>query len=126
MQLNVVFDNDIMSSLGEYDIISNGTFRAIIPATEGKYVNLNALENIDMDKHYWTQGYNDMVTFTDSEMQFLASGSMSVSMFRYTFFTIYNKDLFNDYQLLDLYETVKQGAWTLDYTKHFYILINMK
>ena len=115
-----------MSSLGEYDIISNGTFRAIIPATEGKYVNLNALENIDMDKHYWTQGYNDMVTFTDSEMQFLASGSMSVSMFRYTFFTIYNKDLFNDYQLLDLYETVKQGAWTLDYTKHFYILINMK
>ena len=56
-----------------------------------------------------------MVTFTDSEMQFLASGSMSVSMFRYTFFTIYNKDLFNDYQLSDLYETVKQGAWTLDY-----------
>ena len=115
MQLNVVFDNDIMSGLGEYDIISNGTFRAIIPAMEGKYVNLNTLENIDTDKHYWTQGYNDMVTFTDSEMQFLASGSMSVSMFRYTFFTIYNKDLFNDYQLPDLYETVKQGAWTLDY-----------
>ena len=115
MQLNVVFNNDIAGGLGEYDIISNGTFRAIIPAMEGKYVNLNALDNINTDKHYWTQGYNDMVTFTDSEMQFLASGSMSVSMFRYTFFTIYNKDLFNDYQLSDLYEAVKQGAWTLDY-----------
>lgn len=115
VQLNVVFANDLSSGLGEYDIISNGTFKAIIPAMEGRYVNLSELDHINTDKHYWTQGYNDMVTFTDAEMQFLASGSMSISMFRYTFFTIYNKDLFNDHQITDLYETVKQGAWTLDY-----------
>ena len=115
VQLNVVFNNDITSGLGEYDIISNGTFKAIIPAMEGRYVNLNELDHINTDKHYWTQGYNDMVTFTDSEMQFLASGAMAISMFRYTFFTIYNKDLFTDYQLSDLYEIVKQGEWTLDY-----------
>ena len=115
VQLNVEFNNDITSGLGEYDIISNGTFKAIIPAMEGRYINLSELDHINTDKHYWTQGYNDMVTFTDSGMQFLASGSMSISMFRYTFFTIYNKDLFVDYQLPDLYETVKQGEWTLDY-----------
>ena len=115
VQLNVVFTNDLTSGLGEYDIISNGTFKAIIPAMEGRYVNLNELDHINTDKHYWTQGYNDMVTFTDAGMQFLASGSMSISMFRYTFFTIYNKALFTDYQLSDLYEIVKQGEWTLDY-----------
>ena len=115
VQLNVEFNNDITSGLGEYDIISNGTFKAIIPAMEGRYINLRELDHINTDKHYWPQGYNDMVTFTDSGMQFLASGSMSISMFRYTFFTIYNKDLFNDHHLSDPYEIVKQGEWTPDY-----------
>ena len=41
VQLNVVFHNDLTSGLGEYDIISNGTFKAIIPALEGRYINLN-------------------------------------------------------------------------------------
>ena len=106
---------DIQGGQGDYPIVVNGTYMAVQPAMEGKYLNLSALENIDTSKHYWTQGYNDMVTFTDDNMQFLASGPVAISMFRFMYLTLYNKTLFNDNRIPDLYETVKEGKWTLDY-----------
>ena len=106
---------DIQSGLGDFDLVTEGTNGACIPAIEGKYLNLNALENIDTSKHYWTQGYNDMATFTSDGIQYLASGPIAISMFRYMFLTLYNKTLFTDYRIEDLYETVKAGNWTLDY-----------
>lgn len=106
---------DIQGGQGDYDIIANGTYMSVQPALEGKYINLTPLENIDTSKHYWTQGYNDMVTFTDENMQFLASGPVAISMFRFMYLTLYNKTLFTDNQIPDLYETVKEGKWTLDY-----------
>ncbi len=122
---NLVLDmkKDYQGGTGAYDIVTCGTSTAITPALEGFFVNLTALEHIDTSKHYWTQGYNDMVTFTDADMQFLASGPVAISMFRYMFLTIYNKKLFNDYKLTDLYEVVKQGKWTLDYQ---YSILNGK
>ncbi len=104
---------DIQSGQGDYDIVVNGTFLAVQPAMEGKYVNLSELDNIDTSKHYWTQGFNDMVTF--SGVQFLASGPLAISMSRLMYLTLYNRTLFNDNKLPDLYETVKEGNWTLDY-----------
>jgi len=106
---------DIQGGQGDYDLVVNGTYMAVQPAMEGKYINLNVLENINTDKHYWTQGYNDMVTFTDANMQFLASGPIAISMFRFMYLTLYNKTLLNDNKIPDLYETVKAGEWTLDY-----------
>ena len=106
---------DIQGGQGDYDLVVNGTYMAVQPAMEGKYINLNGLENINTEKRYWTQGYNDMVTFTDAHMQFLASGPIAISMFRFMFLTLYNKTLFNDNKIPDLYETVKAGEWTLDY-----------
>jgi hypothetical protein len=106
---------DIQSGLGEYQIIANGTNQSVIPVIEGQYINLDALDNIDTSKHYWTQGYNDMATFTDEDIQFLASGPIALSMYRFMFLTIYNKVLFGEYQVEDLYDTVHNGDWTLDY-----------
>ncbi len=107
--------NDVAGGTGAYDIIANGTNTSVIPSMQGNYLNLSVLENIDTSKHYWTQGYNEMATFTDADMQFLASGPIAISMFRYMFLTLYNRTLFTDYKIPDLYETVKNGDWTLDY-----------
>ena len=49
---------DIQSGLGDYDIVVNGTYLAVQPSLEGKYINLSDLEYIDTSKHYWTQGYS--------------------------------------------------------------------
>lgn len=106
---------DIKSGNGDYDIVVNGTYMAIAPATRGEYLDLNKLEHIDTSKHYWTQGYNEMVTFTSENRQFLASGPIAISMFRLMYLTIYNKTLFENYKETDLHEVVMNGQWTLDY-----------
>lgn len=110
-------DTDIKTSSGkpEFDIVVNGTYMAVTPAIEGKYKNLSALNNIDTGKSYWTQGYNNLTTFTASNRQFLASGPIAISMFRLMFLTIYNRTVMDNNKKEDLYDVVMRGEWTLDY-----------
>jgi hypothetical protein len=85
------------------------------PAIAGCYLNLNAIETVNTSKHYWSQDYNEIMTFTSDNKQFLATSPAALSLFRLTYLTIFNRDLFKDRQIPDLYETVKNGTWTLDY-----------
>lgn len=97
------------------DIFVIGTYCAITPAISGCYLNLNALENVDTSKHYWSQDYNEMMTFTSENKQFLATSPAALSLFRLTYLTIFNRQLLLDRKVPDLYETVENGEWTLDY-----------
>lgn len=108
-------DRDIKSGVGEYELVANYTFQACVPAIEGQYLNLSSFNNIDTSKMYWNQGYNEMSTFTSENIQYLASGPMAITMFRYAFLTLYNRTLFEEYKMDDLFQTVKDGQWTLDY-----------
>ena len=112
---------DISSGDGAYDLIADGTFRAIVPVIDGFYKDLNQTEYVDTSKHYWTQGYNDMVTFTSDNKQYLVTGSVAISLFRYMYLTIYNKTLMEELDKPNLYDVIKNGQWTLDYQ---YGLIN--
>jgi len=114
---------DYQSNTGDYDLVADGTYKAIIPVIEGCYKDLNQTEYVDTTKHYWTQGYNDMVTFTADNKQFLVTGAAAISIFRYMYLTIYNKQMFTEYKLPDLYDTVRNGDWTLDY--QFEIIQNL-
>ena len=97
------------------DIFVIGTYCGITPAISGCYLNLNAVENVDTSKHYWSQDYNEMMTFTSENKQYLATSPAALSLFRLTYLTIFNRDLFTDRQIPNLYETVDNGDWTLDY-----------
>lgn len=97
------------------DIFVIGTYCAVNPAIAGCYLNLNAIETVNTSKHYWSQDYNEIMTFTSDNKQFLATSPAALSLFRLTYLTIFNRDLFKDRQIPDLYETVKNGTWTLDY-----------
>lgn len=112
-----VHEKDVKSGYkrGEsYDIVTNSTHLEIAPVTDGYFTNLTPLENIDTAKHYWTQGYNDLFTYGEEKKQYLANGAISLSLFRYMFITLYNKDLFVDNGIDDLYPIIKNGEWTLD------------
>ena len=97
-----------------YDLVSNGTFMSVGPVIEGHYRNLNSTKYVNTEKKYWTQGFNDIVTFGEDEKQYLATGALAISLFRYMYVTVYNKDLFERYDKADLYNTVMDGEWTLD------------
>ena len=97
------------------DIFTIGTYCAVSPAISGSYLNLANLEYIDLSKHYWTQDYNNMMTLTSDKKQFIATSPAALSLFRLTYLTIFNRDLFTDRKIPDLYETVANGDWTFEY-----------
>ena len=97
------------------DIFTVGTYVCMTPTLAGHYLNLNSLDNIDLSKHYWNQDYNDMMTFTSENLQFVATSPIAISIFRRGYITIFNRDLMTDYQIPELYDTVFNGDWTLDY-----------
>ncbi len=100
------------------DIFTLGTNWSVSCAIQGCYLNLNEVEHIDLDKHYWSQDYNNMMTFTADRKQFLATSPAAISLFRLTYLTIYNRDYFEDRGIPDLYDVVARGEWTLDYQKN--------
>ena len=105
----------VKSGSADYDIVADSTYVIIQAVLKGEFLNLRDLQYIDLDKYYWTQGYNDIVSFGENNKQYLASGALALSMFRYMFVTVYNREVFEDLGETDLYEVVNNGEWTLDY-----------
>ena len=105
----------VKSGSSDYDIVADSTYVIIQAVLKGEFLNLRDLQYVDLDKYYWTQGYNDIVSFGENNKQYLASGALAISMFRYMFVTVYNREVFNDLGETDLYEVVNNGEWTLDY-----------
>ncbi len=97
------------------DIFSIGTNWGLALSIQGRYQNLNNVDNIDLEKMYWAQDYNNMCTFTSDNKQFMVTSPAAISLFRLTYLTIFNRELFNERGIPDLYETVNAGQWTLDY-----------
>lgn len=105
-------DKCVSSGSGDYDIVSNSTMRNIQYVAKNNFLNLNNVETINLEKKYWAQGFNDIASYEDK--QFLATGAIAISQFRYMFVTIYNKKLFQNHGIQDLYETVLDGTWTIE------------
>ena len=97
------------------DLFSLGVYVCMEPMLSGCYLNLNEMEYLDLSKHYWTQDFNGMMTFTDENLQFVATSPIALSLFRNGYLTIFNRDLFRDRGITDLYEAVDNGIWTLEY-----------
>lgn len=97
------------------DLFSVGTYVCMTPTLAGHYLPLNGVENLDLSKHYWNQDYNEMMTFTADDLQFVATSPIAISIFRNGYLTIFNRDLFEDHRIPDLYEAVENGEWTLEY-----------
>ena len=97
------------------DIFTMASWKALPLALKGIYLNLNDVEYIDTDKYYWSQDYNEIATFGEEGMQFVATSPAALSLFRLTYLTIFHTGLFEEQQLESLYDVVERGEWTLDY-----------
>lgn len=115
MDVDYTLQTMVRAGDSSVDIFTYASHAAIPTAISGHYLDLNRVQNMDTSKHYWIQDYNNIVTFTDQNMQFLATSSAALSMFRLTYFTIFNTELFKERKLTSLYQIVENGEWTLDY-----------
>lgn len=96
-----------------FDISANSTYSTIMYTGESILCDLKECEYLDLDAVYWSQGFNDSASIGDR--QFLATGAISMSLFRYMFVTFYNKRVLEESGYKSMYEIVDEGKWTLDY-----------
>lgn len=96
-----------------FDIIANSTYSTIMYTGENILLDLTDCEYLDLDAIYWSQGFNESASIGES--QYLATGAIALSLFRYMFVTFYNKQLLEAAQYENLYTVVDEGRWTLDY-----------
>ena len=110
----------------DYDIVCSATYTLLKGATENLFQNFLEMEYIDLSRPYWSQGVNEAVHV--GEGQYLATGAISLSYYRFIFANFFNKDMFDEYNVPYLYDAVEQGTWTLDYqneiTAGFYADLN--
>ena len=116
----------VPAGASDYDVVCTATYTLLRGAAEGHFQNFLEMEYIDLSRPYWSQGINEAVTIGSG--QYLATGAICLSYYRFIFATFFNKDMFDEYNVPYLYDVVEQGKWTLDYqneiTTGFYSDLN--
>ena len=97
----------------DYDLLAGAAYLVCNSSLSGTFRDLTQLEYLDLDKSYWTQDYNEVISYNSK--QYSATGMIALSTYRFAFVTMFNKKAFDDSSVPYLYETVNNGEWTLDY-----------
>ncbi|MBQ8400459.1 MAG: hypothetical protein IJX14_00875 [Clostridia bacterium] len=91
-----------------YHVVSNST-----NVMQGYYMDWYQLPYVDFDKPWWSDStVNDL---TINGRCFMAVGDAAVSSIAQTYCMIYDKTRLLDYDVPDVYETVRNGEWTIDH-----------
>lgn len=103
----------VLSGEDVYDMLANSTYSTIMYTSEGLFRDLGELEYLDLTQPYWSQGFNEVASF--GTKQFMCAGALGLTLYRYMFVTMFNKDMIQARGLDNLYDVVNDGKWTLDY-----------
>lgn len=109
---STAFTNDVLSGEGIFDVLN--AKRTLIPGLfgNGYLLDMNAIPNLQMDKAWWNQSAND--AFTLAGTQIAAISSLNHYANQVSWYVMFNKTLFDNYDLEYPYQAVRDGKWTLD------------
>ena len=103
----------VQSGSKEYDVLTSPAYVVLEQAQAGTFANLSGISSyMELDQPWWTQGFNEAVSFQGT--QYAAAGSILLSIYRFAYATVFNQKLFTDAAQPFLYEYVDNGTWTLD------------
>ncbi|MBQ7301414.1 MAG: extracellular solute-binding protein [Clostridia bacterium] len=92
----------------------------VVESSEASFLNLissnmlydvNNLKYIDLSQSYYTK--NSYKTYEIGGHRYLFSGTYTYPLSSCVYW-LFNKDMWAEYDLPDLYQTVRDGAWTMD------------
>ena len=116
----------VLAGSDEYDLLAGACYLVLYTTLEGNFRDLTQLTYPDLSSSYWTQDYNDTLSYNGK--QYSATGMIALSNYRFAFVTAFNKAAFDDRSLPYLYDAVDNGEWTLDYqaslSENFYRDLN--
>lgn len=73
--------------------------------------NWYGIPNIDFDKSWWTSSTEEL---TVDGVMYVAAFDLCLNIFKMTWMLIFNKQLTQDYKIIDPYQLVREGKWILD------------
>lgn len=106
--------SDRMAGTVNYDVVCNGLQWISGLATEGHFLDLNAIENshMDLNADWWDAPCQADMTIAGR--LFFATGDILLLDDEYTYAVFYNKDLVTNNGLEDPSALALAGEWTLD------------
>lgn len=108
--------NNSVVSGGGYDVFCGYSMTAATLAMNGLTQNLLDLKYITFEKPWWPSSLTD--TATVNGKLYFTSGDISTNMLYMMYATFFNKGMLveehPDMTVSDLYNTVKNGQWTID------------
>jgi len=107
-----LISNAVMAGDSPYDIIT-GQSNIVLPlASQKMYIDLSDSTYIDFSKPYWKDGYHENVMINGKLYSVCGDNALTtLTMSNVLFF---NTKLMDDYSIEYPYQSVKDGAWTLD------------
>ena len=102
----------VQSGSKEYDVIASPAYVVLEQALSGTFANVMDSAYLDLEQPWWTQGFNEALSHQNT--QYALAGHILLSIYRFAFVTVFNKDLFHDTNQTYLYEYVDNGTWTLE------------
>ena len=109
-----------------YHIVTTATHKMARLAVEGMLHDLASQQYIDLNQSHYDKNYNDALNV--GGRQYLLSGKLTISWYRYQVVTFFNRNLFKEYNVDLPYETVLNHEWTLAkmcaYANEFYNDLN--
>ncbi len=105
-------DSIILAGDDTYDMCAITDRTAYAKIREGYMYDTTALPYIDLSKDYWQQPINDALSIGGK--YYLLSGNYNLTTYDYTQMLLFNKQLWTDLGLDDVYTTVREGKWTFD------------
>ena len=100
----------VMSGTGDYDMVVGGAYYITEYIAEGLYSDLNQMPQIDPSSPWYDAFINEQYELCGR--QYLVSGALTVFGESESVITFFNKNIAADFNIENLYDTVKAGKWT--------------
>ena len=113
---NSTLRNTVLTKSGDFDSAAIYASTGSALAVEGLYYNILDIEHLNLNQPWWNQTIRDELTLFDT--LYYLGGDIVVTQTANGMCIFFNKDLFNELyqtQNINLYDTVNQGKWTIDY-----------
>lgn len=107
-----LISTSVMSGDGAYDIV-NGVMVCVMPTiTDGLYMNIYDVPNINIENDWWVDGLDTQASIAGK--LFAVTGDAQLSLYKDQACMYFNRRILNENNLDDPYSLVRSGDWTLD------------
>ena len=104
--------NSVLAGDSEYDMIMGYQANMITPAMEGYFLNVYEIPYIEESSPWWSEKCNASITVNDK--LYMTTGDLALTLWNGMYVYYFNKKLAEEYKIPDMYQLVKDGAWTID------------